>query len=210
MGGAGCVSPLHFDRTNNFLMQVRGRKEITFFSPDDSEYLYPSTRSGGTHLSEIDLEKIDVERFPLFKKTTPFHCIIEPGDVLYIPPLWWHHVRSLDMSISVNYWWNRFDVTEGVGLESLSVQDLCSIITRFVNKGLDINTGDAEGEPMLLKAIQKGYASVVKAFLLLGANPDATSVKYGPGMTALALAKANGDTVIVDLLLEFGAKDSGG
>lgn len=29
---------------------------------------------------------------------------MEPGDVLYLPPYWLHHVTALDLSISVNVW----------------------------------------------------------------------------------------------------------
>jgi len=30
---------------------------------------------------------------------------LNPGDALFIPSKWWHHVRSLDRSASVNVWW---------------------------------------------------------------------------------------------------------
>jgi hypothetical protein len=29
---------------------------------------------------------------------------LEPGEILYIPRLWWHQIRSLDLSMSVNQW----------------------------------------------------------------------------------------------------------
>jgi len=33
---------------------------------------------------------------------------LAPGDAIYIPHMWWHHVRSLDsLSVLVNYWWNQ-------------------------------------------------------------------------------------------------------
>ena len=31
---------------------------------------------------------------------------LEPGDAIYIPTLWWHHVRSHSpLNILLNYWW---------------------------------------------------------------------------------------------------------
>src|SRR6185312_7795908 len=31
---------------------------------------------------------------------------MEPGDAIFIPPLWWHHVESLEpLNMLVNYWW---------------------------------------------------------------------------------------------------------
>ncbi len=30
--------------------------------------------------------------------------MLEPGDLLYLPPLWFHMVEALDDSISVNVW----------------------------------------------------------------------------------------------------------
>uniref|UniRef100_A0A2P2L7T1 Transcription factor n=2 Tax=Rhizophora mucronata TaxID=61149 RepID=A0A2P2L7T1_RHIMU len=32
-------------------------------------------------------------------------CILEEGEMLYIPPRWWHYVRSLTTSFSVSFWW---------------------------------------------------------------------------------------------------------
>jgi len=33
---------------------------------------------------------------------------LAPGDAIFIPHMWWHHVRSLDpLSILVNYWWDE-------------------------------------------------------------------------------------------------------
>ena len=35
------------------------------------------------------------------------HAVLEPGDALFIPSLWWHHVRATaSLSMLVNYWWD--------------------------------------------------------------------------------------------------------
>ena len=41
-----------------------------------------------------------------FKRLEYFDCILEEGDVLYIPVGWWHYVRGLSVSFSVSFWWN--------------------------------------------------------------------------------------------------------
>lgn len=38
--------------------------------------------------------------------TLPYQdLVLEPGQMLYIPPGWWHFVRSLSTSFSVSFWW---------------------------------------------------------------------------------------------------------
>lgn len=99
-------SPMHHDLPDNLLAQVIGRKRITLVPSIDSwrMYRYPLT----SHLpqcSRIDAEKPDPVRYPLFEKARKIVIEIGPGDLLYLPRLWWHQVRSLDFSVSVNHWW---------------------------------------------------------------------------------------------------------
>lgn len=37
MGGKGCDSGLHYDNNQNLFCQVKGKKEVVLFSPEDSE-----------------------------------------------------------------------------------------------------------------------------------------------------------------------------
>ncbi len=104
IGAAGCITPLHFDHVHNFLLQVSGKKTFVLYPPQDSRYLYvnPKVR----HTSMVDLEQPDLDRHPLLLRTSPMEITLEAGDLLYMPPRWWHHVRSLETNISVNIWWN--------------------------------------------------------------------------------------------------------
>jgi len=106
-GSKGCFSPLHFDRSDNFLVQVHGRKHVTLFAPDDNEFLYQNLHDNLPHCSQINLLTPDLDQFPLFKQATAFSVFLDPGDALYIPKHWWHAVYSLETSISLNYWWMR-------------------------------------------------------------------------------------------------------
>jgi hypothetical protein len=147
------------------------------FSPQDTVCLYPHASSKFVHVSQVELDNVDHERFPLFQEAEGWHCVLEPGDLLYMPPLWWHHVRSLDMSVSVNYWWNRFDVVDGMDLDGVTVEQLCSKIRSFTDRGFSLEHRDEEGEMLFIKAIRKGYVKMVEAFLLLGIEPDAAAVE---------------------------------
>ncbi|MBV9787980.1 MAG: cupin-like domain-containing protein [Chloroflexi bacterium] len=106
VGGAHHVTTLHYDLENNFFAQVHGHKHFTIFSPEETAYLYPHpVHSAHANISTVDVDKPDLGSFPDFASAQPIAGIVGPGDLLYLPSRWWHHVRSLDDSISVNFWW---------------------------------------------------------------------------------------------------------
>lgn len=107
-GEAGNKTPLHFDSSHNFLAQVYGRKKVMLFPPEQSEFLSPMPLEEGKnfHLSQlIDLENPDYDQFPKFKYATPISFVLSPGEVLFIPSGWWHYVTSIDIAISINFFW---------------------------------------------------------------------------------------------------------
>lgn len=119
-GPRGCISPLHYDPLDNLLMQFVGRKNVVLF-PSSSSKIHGMTKNNdsagsGWHYagcdgqqyntSPVDITNADIQKYPLFKEAPiATECQLEPGDILYIPSKWWHHVTSLDTSISVNVWW---------------------------------------------------------------------------------------------------------
>ncbi|MEX2315984.1 MAG: cupin-like domain-containing protein [Pirellulales bacterium] len=103
IGPAGTVTGFHIDWGDNILAQVQGRKQIRLVAPAQTPFMYKSRKfDQGTTISEIDVDRLDRDRFPLFAKVTPATFILHPGDMLFIPRGWWHYVRSLDKSISVS------------------------------------------------------------------------------------------------------------
>jgi hypothetical protein len=108
MGPAGNDTPLHYDLAHNLLAQVRGRKRLVLYKPEDIAGMYPNPFfSNSPHFSRLlDLSAVDPAAFPRFAEATPYECVVEEGEVLFMPTCWWHQVLSLDMAISVNYWWS--------------------------------------------------------------------------------------------------------
>lgn len=98
-GPAGTVTPLHYDIMNVLLAQVSGRKKVTLIPSFQSHLVYNHI---GVY-SEVDCEAPDYDRHPLFRKVSRLELVLEPGEALFIPVGWWHHVRSLDVSISVSF-----------------------------------------------------------------------------------------------------------
>lgn len=107
-GPEGTVSPLHYDKKENFLCQVIGWKRVVLVRPGDSEFVYPYEGEMMSNTSRLDLTTdIDTEEFPLAARAHRQTVLIGPGEMLFIPYGWWHHVRSLTPSISVSFWWNK-------------------------------------------------------------------------------------------------------
>jgi hypothetical protein len=63
--------------------------------------------SGVPNYSPVDAEDPDLSRFPRFRDAPLWRADLEPGDLLYIPSMWWHQARSQTTSIAVNLWWVR-------------------------------------------------------------------------------------------------------
>lgn len=104
-GPKGTVSPLHFDPKHNLLCQVVGAKKIIMYPESDGRFLYP--REGMLkNTSQVDVESPDLSTYPEFGRAVPRECLLNPGEMLYIPPKYWHHVRALDNSFSVSFWWD--------------------------------------------------------------------------------------------------------
>ena len=109
-GPAGTVSCLHYDDPHNLLCQVFGQKRIRLYAPSLSPDLYP--REGTMcNTSAADPAAAHtaphIEAFPRFPSSPSFDCVLGPGEMLYIPPKYWHHVTALDPSFSVSFWWGR-------------------------------------------------------------------------------------------------------
>jgi ribosomal protein L16 Arg81 hydroxylase len=98
-GPAGTVTPLHHDVMNVLLAQIYGRKRFTLIPPEQIPYVYNETGVYG----EVDCERPDYDSYPLYREVHPLRFVLGPGELLFIPVGWFHHVRALDVSMTVSY-----------------------------------------------------------------------------------------------------------
>ena len=104
IGPAGTVTPLHCDYDDNIFAQVWGSKRIVLSPPHHDEFLYPKEANAILFGSPFDPEAPDFDRFPLARQATMIECVVNPGDMLYVPAGWYHYVRALTFSLSSNRW----------------------------------------------------------------------------------------------------------
>jgi hypothetical protein len=109
--GNEVITPAHFDESHNLACVVSGRRRFTLFAPEQVTNLYLGPLDFAptpTPISLVSFRAPDFARFPKFREALEHSIVaeLEPGDALYIPSLWWHHVESIGvLNTMVNYWW---------------------------------------------------------------------------------------------------------
>nr|AGU10555.1 Cupin-like domain [uncultured organism] len=109
--GNGSHTATHYDGSTNLAVVVAGRRRFTLFPPDQVDNLYvgPLDRTlAGPPASMVDPTAPDLIRYPRFTQALAHAQTAElaPGDALFIPALWWHHVQALGtLNVLCNYWW---------------------------------------------------------------------------------------------------------
>ncbi len=126
IGDSRAISSLHKDPYENIYGCVSGRKEFILFPPTDLPFLYRQKYQVGQFDENMNVKKLldfpetpwipirpdnpDYSQYPLFKHATPLKVVLYPGDLLYLPSLWFHQVSQSDNTIAVNFWYDmKFD-----------------------------------------------------------------------------------------------------
>jgi Cupin-like domain len=106
-GGAGSITHMHYDIDLSHILhtQFGGRKRVLMFPHNQQHKLY---RKPWEVLSIADFSnyyedgKVDYEKFPALKLAEGFDFILEPGDTLFMPAGYWHHMEYLDSGFAMS------------------------------------------------------------------------------------------------------------
>ena len=110
LGNQTCIAA-HYDVPDNIACVVAGRRRFTLFPPDQLENLYVGPidyAPAGQSISMVDLRDPDFDTYPRFRTALQHAQVADmlPGDALFIPSMWWHHVQGLEsFNVLINYWW---------------------------------------------------------------------------------------------------------
>ena len=93
---------MHYDidYADIFLCHFGGKKKVMLFSPDQTKYMYHVPFSFSAY-HDVDFENPDYEKYPALKHLKGQEVILEHGDVLYIPPGWWHYIIYEEIGYSM-------------------------------------------------------------------------------------------------------------
>jgi hypothetical protein len=103
----------HYDLPDNLAVVAAGRRRFTVFPPEQIHNLYMGPLDptpAGQPVSLVDFAQPDFERFPRFAQALEAGEVAElaPGDALFIPSMWFHHVEGLaPLNLLINAWWRQ-------------------------------------------------------------------------------------------------------
>jgi hypothetical protein len=105
-GPPGTITPFHHDLTNNLMAQVLGRKRILLMPACEIAHVYNHEHC----FTHVDGRNIDLRRHPDMAGVQVLSCVLNPGELLFLPVGCWHFVEGLDISVTLtftNFLWDN-------------------------------------------------------------------------------------------------------
>ena len=99
LGPAGTITPFHHDLTNNLMAQVIGRKRVKIVPASD----LPLMRNLYHVYCEVDGRDMPPAPRADFRQPQILECILNPGEILFLPVGCLHFVEGLDISVTVSF-----------------------------------------------------------------------------------------------------------
>ncbi|RYP87882.1 hypothetical protein DL770_004716 [Monosporascus sp. CRB-9-2] len=113
---------LHYDVMANVYCQVVGSKRLILFPPSDVTHLSfaPGSSSSSVDVfSELESSSISLAQ------THPHEATLNPGDILFLPPLWPHTATPLtDLGVAVNIFFRSLESGYSSGRDVYGNRDL--------------------------------------------------------------------------------------
>ncbi|PTT84932.1 cupin [Pelomonas sp. HMWF004] len=103
----------HYDLPDNLAIVAAGRRRFTLFPPEQLHNLYMGPLDptpAGQPISLVDFAAPDLQRFPRFARALDAALVAElgPGDAVFIPSMWLHHIEGLaPVNLLINAWWRQ-------------------------------------------------------------------------------------------------------
>jgi len=122
VGREGTGTPFHNAANWNMFYQIDGQKDWFFVDPYDSFLGYPMAMLGraAAILMVLWPDQYNKEAFPLFEYCPVYHARLNPGDVLFNPPWWWHAIKNVTpTSVGVASRWH----TDGICGHNLTMTE---------------------------------------------------------------------------------------
>ena len=107
-GGATSITHMHFDIDLSHILhtQFAGRKRVLLFRHDEKNKLY---RKPFEVLSLADFSNYaedgknpDYAKFPALRYAEGYDLILNPGDTLFMPAGYWHHMEYIDSGFAMS------------------------------------------------------------------------------------------------------------
>jgi hypothetical protein len=107
LGGKGTDTAIHNAFSENLFIQIRGLKRWRLYPPDHTPIFDPVANRSVYKSTYFQADQPDFDRYPMARHMDYYETVLEQGDVLYIPPYYWHHVLNPVSSIGVGFRWNN-------------------------------------------------------------------------------------------------------
>lgn len=107
-GMAGVMAEAHFDAHNNFITLLGGQRRYILAHPNQctNMELYPQGHPSGRHSSinwsTAVKELRDSDSTRPFTKAQVNEVVLQAGDLMYLPPYWFHFIVSLNLNYQCN------------------------------------------------------------------------------------------------------------